>query len=144
MTPTEAANIEVVRTYFDGCNTGDVDQLTSTLAPDVTHYFLPPEFPPIGGAEHLAKYWRKFKRTLDPVWALDHLIAAGDEVVSEWSCIWSPPNGAKRLMFRGSEWYVVRDGRIREIRAYFIGGHDSNVELRTFPYADRGYLQLKG
>jgi len=68
MTPTEASNIEAVRKYFDGCNTGDVDHSVSTLTPDVTNYFLPAEFPPIVGAEHLARYWRKFKRALNPVW----------------------------------------------------------------------------
>jgi hypothetical protein len=90
MNATEATNIEVVRRYFDGCNSGDLELLVSTLAPDVAHYFLPPRFPPITGAEHLAKYWRKYKTVLNPIWSIDHIIAEGDEVVSEWSCIWTP------------------------------------------------------
>jgi ketosteroid isomerase-like protein len=77
--PTEAAearNIEVVRKYYDGCNSGDIDELMGTFPPDVTHYFLPSSFPPIHGAEALARHWKWWKDNLDPIWAHDHLIAA--------------------------------------------------------------------
>ena len=60
MTPD--ANVQIVLSYFDGCNTGDIEQLKLTLADDVAHYFLAQVRPPIRGAEHLAKYWRKFKQ----------------------------------------------------------------------------------
>ena len=43
-------------------------------------------------------------------------------------------------MMRGSEWYVMRDGRIAEVRAYFAYSASSDVELTDFPYAGRGYL----
>ena len=45
-------------------------------------------------------------------------------------------------MARGSEWYVMRDARILEVRAYFIASPDTNIELATFPYAERGYLLM--
>ncbi len=83
MNASEARNLEVVQRYYEGCNSGDIDDLMSTFAPDVTHYFLPASFPPIRGAEALAKYWRWWKEKVDPVWRHDHLIARGDEVVSE-------------------------------------------------------------
>ena len=137
---TTTANIEVVRRYFDGCNSGDLDLLLSTLTPDVVHYFLPPQFPPIKGAEHLAKYWRKYKAVLNPIWSIDHIIAQGIEVVSEWSCIWTPRGTETRLMSRGSEWYVMRDARIAEVRAYFMADELRNTELAGFSYGDRGYL----
>jgi ketosteroid isomerase-like protein len=140
MTATEARNIEVVRRYFDGCNSGDLAVLLSTLTQDVVHYFLPSRFPPIEGAEHLAKYWRKYKSVLNPVWSIDHIIAQDDEVVSEWSCIWTPKETSKRLMMRGSEWYIMRDGRIAEVRAYLMYDDDGNTELTGFPYGARGYL----
>jgi ketosteroid isomerase-like protein len=144
MSPSEARNIEVVKKYFEGCNSGDVKELLSTLAADVAHYFLPSTFPPIAGAEHLAKHWRKFKQALNPIWSIDRIIAQGDEVVSEWSCIWTPPETQKRLMNRGSEWYVMRDLRILEVRAYFIASPASSSELAAFPYTERGYLPMKG
>jgi hypothetical protein len=73
--------------------------------------------------------------------AIDRIVASGDEVVSEWSCLWTPPGSEKRLMTRGTEWYAMRESRIAEVRAYFIDAEDADVELATFPYAARGYLQ---
>jgi len=142
MTDTEATNIRVVRRYFDGCNSGDLDVLLSTLTRDVIHYFLDPKFPPISGAEHLAKYWRKYKTTLDPVWSIDRIVAQHDEVVSEWSCIWTSRKTQRRLLTRGSEWYVMQGARIAEVRAYFIANDSENTELIGFPYGERGYLMF--
>lgn len=113
---------------------------TATLKPNVVHFFLPDRFSPIRSAEHLARYWRAYKLALDPVWSVDHAIAQGDEVVSEWSCIWTPKGAQHRLMLRGSEWYVMRDGKIAEIRAYFMHDDRGNTGLTGFPYGDRGYL----
>jgi hypothetical protein len=55
MTPTESANLAVVHRYFEGCSLGDASILQETLAADVVHYFLPPRFPPILGAERPGK-----------------------------------------------------------------------------------------
>ena len=140
MSPIEARNISVVLKYFDGCNSGDMNDLLSTLDPEVIHYFLPHQFKPIQGAQHLAKYWRKFQVLLNPTWKIDHIIAQGNEVVSEWSCQWTPEKSDTRLMMRGSEWYVMREDRIAEVRAYFAYSATSNAELAGFPYAGRGYL----
>ena len=144
MNDIEARNIAAVRKYFDACNTGDLDDLLSTLTPDVRHYFLPRSVPPITGAEHLARYWRKYKQVLDPLWSIDRIVASGDEVVNEWSCLWTPAGSKLRLMARGTEWYVMRDARIAEVRAYFIADPTANSELATFPYAARGYLVSDG
>lgn len=37
MTSTEGHHIEVVRIYFGGCNSGDLDALLSALAPDLVY-----------------------------------------------------------------------------------------------------------
>jgi ketosteroid isomerase-like protein len=144
MNERESRNMVVVRAYFDGCNTGNLEDLIATLTPDVAHYFLPSSFPPIKGAEHLARYWRKYKLALDPLWSIDRLIASGDEVVNEWSCLWSPPGSDARRMARGTEWYVMRDNKIAEVRAYFSANPDLDTELATFPYGARGYLVQSG
>lgn len=140
MSTVEERNIDVVLRYFAGCNSGDLDELLETLAPDVVHYFLPESFPTIHGAEHLAKYWRKYKTTLDPTWRIDEIIGHGDRVVSEWSCLWTPPGSERRTMSRGSEWYVLTDGLIQEVRAYFSVDGAADSALAEFPYAARGYL----
>lgn len=140
MTSVEELNIAVVLKYFDGCNSGNLDDLLSTIDPEIVHYFLPQQFKPIRGAQHLAKYWRKFKNVLNPIWKIDRIIAQGNEVVGEWSCLWTPEGSDLRLIMRGSEWYVMREGRIAEVRAYFGYSDKFNVELTGFPYDDRGYL----
>ena len=43
-------------------------------------------------------------------------------------------------MSRGTEWCIVRDNLITEVRAYFIANPAADVELPNFPYAERGYL----
>ncbi|MGZ9058461.1 MAG: hypothetical protein ACXW14_04360 [Burkholderiaceae bacterium] len=50
MSSVEARNKSVVLKYFDGCNSGDLDDLLATLDPEVIHYFLPQQFKPIRGA----------------------------------------------------------------------------------------------
>ena len=140
MSSVTEKNIEIVLSYFEGCNTGELSDLLPTLDPDVVHYFLPDRFKPIHGAEHLAKYWRKFKILLNPTWKIDHIIAQNNEVVSEWSCFWTPEESDLRLMMRGSEWYVMREGRIAEVRAYFAFSDSHSSGLTGFPYGDRGYL----
>jgi ketosteroid isomerase-like protein len=137
---TTDENVKLVLRYFAACNTGNVDELKSTLAEDVVHYFLPDVHPPIRGAEHLAKYWRKFKQVYGPTWKIDHAISSGDEVVSEWSCAYTLPANGKRMMFRGTEWYVIRGDRIAEVRAYYQYDGSRDCELNGFPYSDRGYL----
>ena len=134
------SNISTVIKYFDGCNSGELDDLLSTLDPDVVHYFLPQQFKPIHGAQHLAKYWRKFKILLNPTWKIDHIIGQNDEVVSEWSCLWTPEGTSHRLMMRGSEWYRMREDKIAEVRAYFGYSDKADTELTGFPYGSRGYL----
>jgi len=51
-----------------------------------------------------------------------------------------PPGATRRVMTRGTEWYVMNDGRIAEVRAYFIADSEANSELGSFPYKARGYL----
>lgn len=140
MSPSEERNIAVVLKYFDACNSGVLEDLLSTLDPAVVHYFLPPQFKPIRSAEHLAKYWLKFRALLHPTWKIDHIIVRDDEVVSEWSCAWTPAGTNVRLMMRGCEWYVMRAERIVEVRAYFGYNGDAHTELTGFPYGEREYL----
>jgi ketosteroid isomerase-like protein len=139
MEADEQHNVEVVRRYFDGCKNGELDGSVPTLARDVIHYFLPESYDTIRGSEHLARFWRSFKRTLDPTWHIDQIIGAGDVVVSEWSCRWRAPGTAQWVMSRGTEWYVMRDGLITEVRAYFDDGI-ADSEMADFPYVERGYL----
>jgi len=138
------SNLQTIFKYFEGCNSGDLDVLMSTLAPDVIHYFSARDQKPIQGAEHLARYWRKIQQTWKPIWRIDHALAKDEEVVIEWSCAYLLKGKQGRMMLRGSDWYVMRSGRIAEVRAYYENiDQTRDCELTGFPYGERGYL-LKG
>ena len=104
------ANVKLVLKYFDGCNTGDIEHLKSTLEDDVVHYFLPQVHRPIRGSDHLARYWRKFKQVYQPTWKIDHTLASGNEVVSEWSCAYTQPSTGDRLSSLGASIGVTTAG----------------------------------
>ena len=139
MDAREPGNVALVRRYYEACNAGDLDALLGTLTPDAVHYFLPGKFAPVRGAEHFARYWVKNRNLFDARWSVDHVMAQGDEVVVEWSMFWTPQGGERRIVTRGTEWYVMRGGRIAEVRAYFMAEAAASSELAGFPYAQRGY-----
>ncbi|MQA14282.1 MAG: nuclear transport factor 2 family protein [Pseudonocardiaceae bacterium] len=130
----------VIARYYDACTTGDLDDLRATLHPEVVHYFLAPNpgSTPVAGAEHLARYWRKVTRMIGARWVIDHVLAAGDEAVIEWTMFWLPEGSEERVATRGAEWFVFRDGLIAEIRSYYQQ-HNRATELDAFPYQRRRY-----
>jgi ketosteroid isomerase-like protein len=134
------AKLQTAHKYFDACNTGDLDALMGTFDADVVHYFLPEIHRPIRGGEQLARYWCKFHIVFKPVWRIDHALANGDEVAVEWSCAYLPRGKQNRMMFRGTEWHLLKSGRIAEIRAYYQYEESRDCELTGFPYQQRGYL----
>ena len=66
----------LITRYYDGCSTGDVDLILTTLHPDVVHWFLAPNTgsTAVAGAEHLARYWRKVAGMLQARWVVDSAI----------------------------------------------------------------------
>lgn len=134
------ATAALIRRYYDGCTDGDLAELEATLHPDVVHFFLAPNVgsAPVRGRGHLARYWRKVTRMIDARWVVDHVLTDGNEAVIEWTMFWRPQGSTDRVATRGSEWFVLRDGLIAEIRSYYQQ-HPATTELDGFPYAERGY-----
>lgn len=132
-------NIKVIKRYYEGCTSGDVELMMSTLAPDVVHYFLEPGTASVAGGEHLARYWRKVQRLLSARWEIDHAIATADEAAIEWTVYWTEPESGRRLVTRGAELYLFRNGLIAEVRAYYNQLRDRDAELVDFDYRARGY-----
>src|SRR5215475_1796859 len=126
--------ITTIKRYYDGCNTADV-----------VHYFT--HHKPIRGAEALALYWAKMQPRVGGMWTVDHALVQADEAVIEWTMQWTPPGQKKPQLIRGAEWYVFRDGRIAEIRAYYLNPRlpymFTNFELEDFLYAKRDYYTLR-
>lgn len=139
----EGSNLSIIERYYNGCTSGDLDVLRSTLHPDVAHYFLAPNVgsKPVVGCEHLARYWRKVTRAIGARWVVDQAVTMGDQTVIEWSMFWRPTPNAQRIVTRGAEWFVFRDGLIFEIRSYYQQRNDS-TELDAFDYSGRGYSTL--
>lgn len=140
MTVTDLGARQLITRYYDGCTAGDVDALAATLHPDVVHYFLAPNpgSTPVRGAAHLARYWRKVTGLIEARWVVDHVLAAEQEAVIEWTLFWRPQGHAGRVATRGAEWFVFRDGLIAEIRSYYQQ-QPRHTELDGFDYAARGY-----
>lgn len=132
--------LELIAQYYDGCSTGDVELIASTLHPDVVHWFLAPNVgsTPVAGAEHLARYWRKVARGIEARWIVDHGVTGQGEAVIEWTMFWRPPGAQERVATRGAEWFTFSGGLIREIRSYYQQRPET-TELDGFPYAERGY-----
>ncbi|MFD5007386.1 nuclear transport factor 2 family protein [Streptomyces mutabilis] len=140
--PQATGHLHTISRYYDGCSTGDVDLMRTTLADDVVHFFLAPNpgSAPVRGGEHLARYWRKVHGMIDAVWIVDHILDGDAEAVIEWTMFWSPSGTGRRVATRGAEWFTFgEDGRITEIRSYYRQETDRDTELDGFPYADRGY-----
>jgi ketosteroid isomerase-like protein len=130
-----------IRRYFAACNAADYDALVACFTPDAVHYF-PPGLPgvPWRGADTIARQWIWCVENLGSHWTIEKILcsATTPEAVIEWTH-WKT---ASATALRGDEWYLFRDGRIAEIRAYYAAPADRSVaicELTGFDYAGRGY-----
>jgi ketosteroid isomerase-like protein len=134
------STLALISAYYDACSTGDADGVTATVTDDVVHYFLAPNLAttPVAGGEHLGGYWRKVHGRFAPRWVVDRIISEADEAAIEWTMFWRARTGGERVATRGAEWFVLRSGRIAEIRSYYRQEHETS-ELDGFPYAERGY-----
>jgi ketosteroid isomerase-like protein len=130
----------VLQRYIRGCNTGDTTLLRSTLAADVTVYFL--NRAPVTGRDAVVTMWKGYHATARARWSIDDAVVDGNEAVMEWSALRDRPLGPHGFD-RGVDWYVFRDGLIVEIRQYYDSRGtvpmDQVYEQRGFPYAQRGY-----
>jgi SnoaL-like domain len=132
--------IDKVLEYIKGCNTADIGLIMSACADDVTAYFI--DMSPINGSVSLAQFWKMVHDVTKARWSVDHAIVAGQEVVIEWSQVWTPPGGSTEEFSRGVDWFIFVNGQIGEIHQYYRPrnlGPDQLYELQGFPYRDRDY-----
>jgi hypothetical protein len=132
--------IDIIHTYYRGCNTADVALMRSTFTADVVHYFV--DHSAVRGAHALANYWAKVAPRTQANWQLDHALVSEPEAVIEWSMRWVPAQSGEAEVLRGTEWYLFDGDRITEIRSYhsnFYLADPANRALHDFDYAARGY-----
>ena len=95
---------EVIRGYFDACNSGDADAVAKYFAPGAVHYFPPDMYEgPFRGGETIGAKWSWAVRTLGSHWTVDEVICDPDtdRAVIEWT----HEKTKTGVVLRGDEWY---------------------------------------
>jgi len=135
--------LERVRAYYRDLNTGDVEKVARHFHPDATHYYT--RLGPHHSAQAIGELTEQGVKFLDASWHLEHAIERGDEVVIEWTMLWCDPRHDNvRRIDRGTEWFVVRDGLIAEVRAYHHSDDKNRAgDLLGFDHEGRGYTMLE-
>lgn len=130
--------IDHVRGYYDALDTGDVDRIASFF-----YYYT--RLGPHEGARAIAEHAKLGVDHLDGKWQMYNGIEEGDQAVIEWAMTWRDPETGERRLDRGTEWFLFRDGKIAEVRAYFHGGRrNRSGDLIGFDHAGRGHTVLEG
>src|SRR5262249_1943248 len=76
-------------------------------------------------------------------WHLENAIEQGDQVAIEWAMTWRHPESGEKRLDRGAEWFLIRDGKIAEVRAYHHGGKKNpQGDLLGFDHEGRGHTML--
>ena len=82
--------------------------------------------------------------SIDGQWHLENAIEQGDQVVIEWTMTWRHPESGEGRLDRGTEWFLIRDGKIAEVRAYHHGGpKNPQGDLLGFDHEGRGHTMLE-
>jgi ketosteroid isomerase-like protein len=132
---------ERVRAYYADLNTGDAEAVSSHFADDAVHYYT--RLGPHEGAETIGNYAALGVDTIDGQWYVENLIEQGDQVAIEWTMTWRDPQSGEKRLDRGTEWFLIRDGKIAEVRAYHHGGRKNpQGDLLGFDHEGRGYTML--
>jgi ketosteroid isomerase-like protein len=135
------ALLEHVRAYYDALNRGDADEVASFFTDDAVHYYT--RLGPHVGARAIGEHTQRSVESLEGRWAIENGIEDGEQAVIEWTMTWRDPKSGEQRLDRGTEWFLFRDGRISEVRAY----HHSNEKNRSgdllgFDHAGRGHTTL--
>ena len=135
--------IERVRAYYRDLNTGDVEKVARHFHPQANHFYTGLE--PNRSARAIGEVTEQGVKLLDASWHLEHAIEQGNEIVIEWTMLWQDPRHDNvRRIDRGTEWFRVEDGLIREVRAYHHSdGKNRQGDLIGFDHAGRGDTTLE-
>ncbi|MFL5898704.1 MAG: nuclear transport factor 2 family protein [Solirubrobacterales bacterium] len=134
---------ERVRAYYEALNRGDAEAVSSHFNDDAVHYYT--RLGPHEGAETIGRYAAFAVEHIDAQWYVENLIEQGDQVAIEWTMTWCDAEKEERRLDRGAEWFLIRDGRIAEVRAYHHGGRKNpQGDLLGFDHEGRGYRMLEG
>jgi ketosteroid isomerase-like protein len=140
--PIAMSNLDHIRSYYEALNTGDADLVASHFTEDAVHYYT--RLGPHEGAERIGQNSEMGVNMIDGQWYLEHGIEQGDEAVIEWTMTWRDPKSGEKRLDRGTEWFLMRDGKIAEVRAYHHGNKKNpQGDLLGFDHEARGYTMLE-
>jgi ketosteroid isomerase-like protein len=132
---------ERVRAYYEDLNTGDAAAVSAHFTDDATHYYT--RLGPHEGARAIGEYAALGVAAIDAQWYVENLIEQGDQVAIEWTMTWRDPKSGAQRLDRGAEFFLLRDGKIAEVRAYHHGGKKNpQGDLLGFDHEGRGYRML--
>jgi ketosteroid isomerase-like protein len=136
------ALLDHVRSYYAALNTGDPDKVGAHFTDDAVHYYT--RLGPHEGARAIGEHTKWALENLDGQWVFENGIEEGDQACIEWTMTWRDPESGERRLDRGTEWFIFRDGKIAEVRAYFHNGpRNRSGDLIGFDHAGRGYTVLR-
>ena len=128
-------SLDLVKRYYALLNTRDVDAIANCFTDDAVHYYT--RMAPHRGRE-IAERAVWAVENVDAEWSMYNGIEQGEQACIEWAMKWTHPETGERRLDRGTEWFLFRDGRIAEVRAYY----NRSPDLIEFDHAGRGHTVL--
>jgi ketosteroid isomerase-like protein len=129
------ALLDHVRSYYDVINTGDVDAIADHFTDDAVHYYT--RMAPHRGRE-IAERAAWAVENIEAEWSMYNGIDDGEQAVIEWAMKWRHPETGELKLDRGTEWFLFRDGKVCEVRAYY----NRTSDLIEFDHEGRGHTVL--
>jgi ketosteroid isomerase-like protein len=124
-----------VKSYYGVLNSGDADAVAAHFTDDAVHYYT--RMAPHRGRE-IAERAAWAVKNIDAEWSMYNGIDDGEQAVIEWAMKWRHPETGEWKLDRGTEWFLFRDGKICEVRAYY----NRSGDLIEFDHAGRGHTVL--
>jgi ketosteroid isomerase-like protein len=129
------ALLDHVKSYYAVLNSGDVDAVAAHFTDDAVHYYT--RRAPDRGRE-IAERAVWAVNNIEAEWSMYNGIDDGEQAVIEWAMKWRHPETKELKLDRGTEWFLFRDGKICEVRAYY----NRSGDLIEFDHAGRGHTVL--
>jgi ketosteroid isomerase-like protein len=135
-------HVDHIKSYYESLNTGDGDAVAAHFTDDAVHYYT--RLGPHEGAATIGAYAAYAVEHIEGRWHLENAIEQGDQVAIEWTMTWRHPETGEARLDRGAEWFLIRDGKIAEVRAYHhVGRKNPKGDLLGFDHEGRGYTMLR-
>ena len=121
--PTTAATIDIVTSYNDAFNNGDVDGVMAAMTEDcvVETPMPPPDGSRFQGQDAVRGLWNDFFQSSSSIeFDTEDIFASGDRCLVQWTFRWVGQDKQPGSV-RGVDLFKVRDGKVAEILVYVKG-----------------------